>query len=226
MIYVTGDMHGDINRFKKGKIKKLNKGDTLIVCGDFGFIWDNSKKENKILNFISKKKFTTAFIDGAHENFELINSFPEEQWNNATIRRIRKNIIYLKRGQIFNIENHSVFTFGGGTSVDFEFRNEASFLNSLPGINECKDAVKRLIDNDISVDFIITHQPPGKIRSLFSDVEIQKNHLHNFFDELMTNGKYKKWFFGSIHQDRVITPTLLSIFENVVSVEEKGKKKK
>ena len=45
MIYVTGDTHGDITRFKDPQMKKLKKGDTLIICGDFGFIWDNSKKE-------------------------------------------------------------------------------------------------------------------------------------------------------------------------------------
>ena len=35
MICVTGDMHGDLSRFKDKKIKKLKKGDFLIVCGDF-----------------------------------------------------------------------------------------------------------------------------------------------------------------------------------------------
>ena len=49
MVYVTGDMHGDISRFDSPAIKQLKKGDTLIVCGDFGFVWDNSKIEQKIL---------------------------------------------------------------------------------------------------------------------------------------------------------------------------------
>ena len=38
MIYITGDIHGDLSRFKDKRIKKLKKGDTLIVCGDFGFM--------------------------------------------------------------------------------------------------------------------------------------------------------------------------------------------
>ena len=44
MIYFTGDLHGDYDRFKSKELKKLKKGDTLIVCGDFGFLWDGSKK--------------------------------------------------------------------------------------------------------------------------------------------------------------------------------------
>ena len=37
VIYVTGDMHGDFSRFKDSPLKKLKAGDTLLVCGDFGF---------------------------------------------------------------------------------------------------------------------------------------------------------------------------------------------
>ena len=43
MVYVTGDLHGDYSRFKRPEMKKLRAGDILLVCGDFGFIWDNSK---------------------------------------------------------------------------------------------------------------------------------------------------------------------------------------
>ena len=41
MVYVTGDLHGDYSRFKRPEMKKLRAGDILLVCGDFGFIWDN-----------------------------------------------------------------------------------------------------------------------------------------------------------------------------------------
>ena len=47
MVYVTGDLHGEYSRFRKTGIKKLKKGDTLIVCGDFGFVWDGSRREQK-----------------------------------------------------------------------------------------------------------------------------------------------------------------------------------
>lgn len=47
MIYFTGDLHGDYDRFKSKELKKLKKGDTLIVCGDFGFLWDGSKKNSR-----------------------------------------------------------------------------------------------------------------------------------------------------------------------------------
>ena len=53
MVYVTGDMHGEWERFKDKSIRRLRKGDTLIICGDFGFIWDDSRKEKQILKKMS-----------------------------------------------------------------------------------------------------------------------------------------------------------------------------
>ena len=46
MIYVTGDTHGDLSRFETGGARRLKKNDTVIVCGDFGFLWDGSPKES------------------------------------------------------------------------------------------------------------------------------------------------------------------------------------
>ena len=75
MLYVTGDTHGDYERFTSSALKKLKKGDTLFICGDFGFIWDGSKNEEKMLKKIGKLKYNVCFIDGTHENFERLRSY-------------------------------------------------------------------------------------------------------------------------------------------------------
>ena len=49
-------MHGDFERFKLPAMKKLKKGDTLIICGDFGFLWDGLVSVwNDIANWVSDK---------------------------------------------------------------------------------------------------------------------------------------------------------------------------
>ena len=58
MIYFTGDMHGDFSRFKDVKKARVKKGDTLIVCGDFGFLWEGGKKEEAVLQKIGKLPYT------------------------------------------------------------------------------------------------------------------------------------------------------------------------
>ena len=87
MVYVTGDMHGDIARFDSPAVKRLKKGDTLIICGDFGFVWDNSKAEQKTLKKLGSKKYNICFIDGTHENFELLNAYPVTEWCGGKVLR-------------------------------------------------------------------------------------------------------------------------------------------
>ena len=47
MLYVTGDTPGEEGRFlyKDSAIeKKLTENDKLIICGDFGYIWNDAYK--------------------------------------------------------------------------------------------------------------------------------------------------------------------------------------
>ena len=50
MIYVTGDIHGgmDIRKLGTGSFpdqKYMTKRDYVIICGDFGLVWDKSGEE-------------------------------------------------------------------------------------------------------------------------------------------------------------------------------------
>lgn len=50
MIYVTGDIHADLDIGKLSMDKfpqqrSLSKEDYLIICGDFGLVWDGSRRE-------------------------------------------------------------------------------------------------------------------------------------------------------------------------------------
>ena len=76
MIYLTGDMHGDMGAFGRPVLKNLKKSDSLIICGDFGILWSGTPEEEKILKKLTKKKYTILFVDGTHENFDLLSLLP------------------------------------------------------------------------------------------------------------------------------------------------------
>ncbi|MEG0571361.1 MAG: metallophosphoesterase family protein, partial [Oscillospiraceae bacterium] len=80
MIYITGDIHGDIKRFKNAKIKKLKQTDTLLICGDFAFSVAKNKAAQKTLKWLGKRKYTIAFVDGANDDYEKIKTYPETEW--------------------------------------------------------------------------------------------------------------------------------------------------
>jgi len=92
--------------------------DYLIVCGDFGYIFRGKDYEISFLNDLENLDATILFIDGNHENFDLLYSYPVETWNSGKIHRIRKNVIHLMRGQVFSIDGYTFFTMGGGYSLD------------------------------------------------------------------------------------------------------------
>ena len=113
MIYITGDMHGEEERLHEKPLRKLKEGDTLLVCGDFGFVWDDSPKERKLLEYLGSRKYTVAFLDGTHENYDLLNKCRMPVWNGGRVHRVSGNLLHLMRGQVFKIEGHTFFTFGG-----------------------------------------------------------------------------------------------------------------
>ena len=127
MILITGDTHGtiDFNKLKTlpMKIKDLTYNDYVIIAGDFGGVWSEKTLEQDLYHY-KKLPFTVLFVDGNHENFDLLNSYEVEYWNGGKIHRIAKNIIHLMRGQVFEIDGKTIFTFGGAISIDKVHRKE------------------------------------------------------------------------------------------------------
>lgn len=225
MIYVTGDMHGDISRFSERAIKKLKPSDTLIILGDFGFLWNGGEEEEKKLEFIRNRKYKVLFLDGAHENYSLLNAFPISEYCGGKVRDLGENLKQLMRGEIYTIEDKKIFTMGGGQSDDAEFRveNQSWWQEELPSTEEIESAREKLSQNK-DIDFILTHDAPQKIRvSLTGDRE-EGNRLCKFFDEIMYGVKYKNWYFGNFHIDRKLTRTHYAVYKKVIEITNPEKK--
>lgn len=84
-IYITGDTHIpiDIRKLSMSNFseqKKMTKNDYVIICGDFGGIWNKSNEELYWRKWLKEKNFTTLFVDGNHENFELLNQYEVMEW--------------------------------------------------------------------------------------------------------------------------------------------------
>lgn len=217
MIYVTGDTHGDISRFKDSAFKKLKKGDVLIVCGDFGFIWDGSRREKSVLKKLTEKEFTIAFIDGCHENFDILESIPVTEWCGGKARFISRNIVHLMRGQVYTIQDKKIFTFGGGHSQDFDFRRDSTkwWEREQPTHSEILEAIRNLDEHSNAVDYIITHEPPASLKDCLGVDVFQRLEVHAFFEDIIKVCSYKKWYFGKCHIDKHIPIKFYAIFNNI-----------
>ena len=208
MIYITGDTHGEQNRILHIENNcDIGKGDYLVVCGDFGYLYKNDKSENFFLDILEERPYTICFCDGNHENFPAIYSYPEEVWNGGRIHRIRKNIIHLMRGQMYDIESKTFFTMGGAYSIDKYMRRENVewWADELPNSNEYNEAIANLEKCGHSVDYILTHTAPTKVvRRVFlkdGSIDIHEAELCGFLEWVMYETNFRKWFFGHWHAD-------------------------
>jgi predicted phosphodiesterase len=221
LIYVTGDTHGNIERFKERSLKKLKKRDTLIVCGDFGFIWDNSRLEKSNLRKLSELRYTVAFVDGCHENFDLLSQYPIVDWNGGKAQQVCENVFHLMRGQVYTIDGTKFFTFGGGHSDDIEIRKETQswYAQEEPTPEEVLEGVNSLIANDYNVDFVITHEPPSSIKMCLDIEMFHRLEFDSFFEQIKENCTFKHWFFGKCHENKFIPPKFSALFDEVVKLD-------
>ena len=222
MIYVTGDMHGDPRYFRSKGMRKLKRHDTLIVCGDFGFLWDGSKKEKRLLKWIGRRKFQVLFVEGTHDNLDLLNEYPAENWHGGVSRVISGKLRHLERGHVYNIEGNTIFAFGGGLSAEREIRRTHGnwWHGELPTEEEIEKAWKNLASVDYNVDYIVTHQSSLKTKQFLAIAQHRDmTILDAFLDEVRQKVKYKRWFFGEIHRNKSIPPSEVALFGAVVSIE-------
>ena len=132
IIKITGDTHGSQQRMLDyiDAHKKNPDFDMLLVCGDFGYIFSGSKQEDLFLDYIEEEAgFEVIFVDGNHSNFPKIYSYPIETWSGGKVHRIRKNIRHLMRGEYYTIGSKTFFTFGGGYSIDKEWRLQYEMIH-------------------------------------------------------------------------------------------------
>ena len=218
MVYVTGDLHGDLSRLSGSAVRRLKKGDTLIVCGDFGFLWNGGAAEQKLLRRLGSRRYTLAFLDGRHENFDLLGAYPVAEWNGGRVHQLGNRLVHLMRGEIYTLEGETYFTFGGGESDDREFREPGVswWAEECPTEEEMCYALDNLSRHGNTVDYVLTHIPSGRCRlRLHCGAE---DGLGLFLNHLEDTVTCKRWYFGSLHIDKAVSQQRRAIFREIIPI--------
>lgn len=222
MIYITGDVHQShdirkLNTRSWPEQKNLTRDDYLIVCGDMGIVWDDSQSDRYWRDWLEDKPFTTLFVDGNHENHRLLATYPVDEWNGGKIHKIRPHVYHLMRGQVFTINGIKVFTMGGASSHDKEYRTEGVswWPEELPSDEEYVEAEKNLEANDWEMDLVVSHCAPDSVQSQLADW-YEHDKLTNFFEAVVkTKLNYALWCFGHYHQDKVVDDKHVCLYQKV-----------
>jgi hypothetical protein len=231
MIYLSGDPHGDTARFRMLRLQgeeSWTEEDTLIFLGDFGYVCGSDGPAVKwdFLEELASKPYTICFCDGNHENFDVINSCPVQEWNGGLVHVIRPNILHLMRGQHFTIEGKTFLTLGGAYSRDA--------YNRRPGVDwfpeaelytpedyKTTAATLKAIGN--KVDFVLSHTCPSEIiYRMRHTPDPHDAQMTGHFDWVMyeLGDSFKQWFFGHWHVDGAITHRFRCVWYDVIALRE------
>ncbi len=253
MIYITGDTHADFKRFSRKRMMSMNlnltEEDYVIVCGDFGLCWAPDKTFAYDTHFFAEKPYTVLWVQGNHENYDMLKDFAPEEWHGGMARHtVRDKVILLERGQVFDIEGKKFFTFGGASSHDvkdgildrrdpdfkakvkaakakggfYRILGESWWPEELPSEEEMWEGLKNLERVGNKVDYIITHCcTTGIQNAVCSELgkDYQPDILTEYLEQIEAKTEYKHWYFGHYHSDKVIDEKHTLLYKGIIPLE-------
>lgn len=232
MIYITGDTHNteDMSNVSSSNMKlccaeqnvDYSKISNLIILGDFGLPWYDcpvdengihsaNKTDKYLLEWYNKKSFRILAVMGNHDNYDMLKKLPSVKMFGSTVLKVSENIFYLKRSEVYIIENKKFLVLGGARSDDKTYRiPHESWWHQEEWFDEEKlHCLSILKENDYNFDYILSHTGPSAGIACTDSFYLNDENLiklkddsnvafNDFIDSKVT---YKKWFFGHWHSD-------------------------
>lgn len=250
MLYITGDTHGDFGRLSVQswpEVKTMTRDDFIIIAGDFGGVWADTPEQKYWLNWLSEKPFTLCFVDGNHENYDMLKTYPVTSWHDGHVQFIRPNVIHLMRGQIFDIDGYKIFTMGGAASHDiadgildpdkpdfetlywrkrrmgqqFRVKGYSWWFEEMPSEAEYDMAKTALAKASHKVDIIISHCGPTDVVQNINP-HYEPDDLTDFLQSVNDTVQFDHWYFGHYHTNKDITSKHTVLYEAVRAIPPKG----
>ncbi|MGM9641976.1 MAG: hypothetical protein ACI3XI_02070 [Eubacteriales bacterium] len=158
MIYFISDLHGEPSEAFCEYVENARQEDTLIILGDIGLAFWNTDENREFTEWFRSLSCNIAFIDGNHENFDYLYSFPEEDWHGGRVHRISPTAVHLMRGYVFEIEGMTFFTMGGCLSSHKWFERGWRWEAEEPSEGEIARGYDSLVACGNKVDYVLTHK--------------------------------------------------------------------
>ncbi len=211
MIYLTGDTHGDFERYLEftNKINPTDN-DVMIVLGDAGLNYYGDDRDTYRKQFVNNFPFTTFCIHGNHEMrpFDITSyKFKEFCGGKVWFEEEYPNLLFAKDGEIFNFGGLSCIVIGGAYSVDKYYRLARGwnwFENEQPSAEIKEYVEKQLASHNNKIDIVLSHTCPLKYEptEVFLPMIEQStvdNSTERWLDTIEEKIAYSKWYCGHYH---------------------------
>lgn len=161
---LAGDWHGSsqqgLSVITSAHIRNI---DVVFQVGDFGIWQDDKKYLNKLEHQLSNWDMHLFFIDGNHENFDMLEV---KRINDDGTRFVREHITYVPRGHRWEWGGIKFLALGGAASIDKGSRVEGRSWWPQELITE--DDVKKSIEGG-EADVMICHDSPASAPNTITD---------------------------------------------------------
>jgi hypothetical protein len=212
MIYLTGDPHGShtINKLASSRFpegKTLTKSDYVVILGDFGLLWKDEPDNNERywMEWLTEKPWTTIVVPGNHENWKRIYDLKCVNKFGAPIRKYNESIYIMKRGEIYNLDNKTIFNMGGAMSIDRNVRilDKSWWEEEIPTLEEFEHGLENLDRYNWKVDYIFGHTTSNAaIDHMFKPRWKINDAVSTYWDEIVKNATFRMFYFGHWHKDQ------------------------
>lgn len=225
--YVTGDIHGRLDRFKYYDYElKQNSDCAIIILGDASFNYFLDERDAQLKRAIVRKyKCQFYCVRGNHEarpqdipTMQLV--YDENVKGEVYVEQEYPNIKYFKDWGIYNLNGFVVLVIGGAYSVDKYYRLTAG-SGWFPNEQLSKEE-RTLCFDEITggqYDFVLTHAcpyqwlPEDLFLPMINQGEVDKT-TERFLERIRQTITYEVWLFGHYHADRIERPRVEMFYRN------------
>ena len=217
MIYITGDIHGEVFRIAEA-VARFNIGseDIIVLLGDVGMNYYGNKcgdrHRKKRLNKLGVPMFC---IHGNHEMRPgTIPSYHEVEWHGGAVyvEDDHPNLLFAKDGEVYDLNGRKTIVIGGAYSVDKWYRLQCD-LNWFPD-EQPSEEIKAKVEQKLHelgwrVDAVLTHTCPERYipREAFLsgvDQATVDSSTEQWLDTIAERLDYRAWFCGHWHINKRI----------------------
>lgn len=209
-VCVTGDIHRRHGVTRLGATgfpagQGFDRDDYVIVAGDVGHPWrsDIEGCDRCVRDYLSALPYTVLFVDGNHENFDVLDAMPEVAWHGGLVHVVLPNVLHLMRGQVFDVCGRRIFVMGGARSTDRVWRTPGVswWPREMPDRREYDRALASLDACGWSVDYVVTHCAPANFQSVLNPAYGNDELTAFLFRDVERKLSYAYWLFGHYHED-------------------------
>ena len=212
MVYITGDIHGDVKYIREAiEQYSITGNDIIVILGDVGMNYYGKHGDRQRKKKLNRLGVPILCIHGNHEmRPSNIPTYKTKKWYGGIVWYEERypNLLFAKDGEIYDLDGLKHLVIGGAYSVDKYYRLIKGY-NWWPD-EQPSEEIKAYVEKQIAekkIDIVLSHTCPFKYEptEMFLqgiDQSTVDDSTERWLDKIEEGLDYKAWFCGHWHVNK------------------------